>query len=237
MTPETQPAVFITALTIVLLITILTGLKKAFSKSYPKNKAGKNFITTALIIILWVATLAVLSINDVFNNFSHFPPRPVLAMIIPVIILAVLIFSGKTDKILSQTPMHWIIGLQSFRILVEIMLWMADKKGLMPVQMTFEGYNFDIITALLAIPCAIYLKKTPGSRLSIFFNVIGILLLINVLAIALLSMPTGFRVFKDRPSMEIVGRFPFIFLPGFLVVVALALHFLSLRKLYLYTKM
>jgi hypothetical protein len=51
--------------------------------------------------------------------------------------------------------------------------------------------------------------------------------------IAILSMPTSFRYFMNEPANTIVAQFPFIYLPGVLVVLAFAFHVFSLRQLVL----
>jgi hypothetical protein len=51
--------------------------------------------------------------------------------------------------------------------------------------------------------------------------------------IAILSMPTSFRYFMNEPANTIVAQFPFIYLPGVLVVLAFAFHIFSLRQLLL----
>jgi hypothetical protein len=65
----------------------------------------------------------------------------------------------------------------------------------------------------------------------IVWNVMGLLLLVNIVTIALLSMPTPFQYFHNEPMNTIVLKFPFVFLPGLLVPLAYGLHFLSLRQL------
>src|SRR5205814_316177 len=105
----------------------------------------------------------------------------------------------------------------------------------LPVQMSFEGRNFDIITGILALPAGYLLlkKKTYSPKIIIAFNVIGILLLLNILIIATLSMPTSFRYFMNEPSAKLIAQFPFILLPGVLVPMAYSFHILSLRQLFI----
>jgi hypothetical protein len=64
--------------------------------------------------------------------------------------------------------------------------------------MTFEGKNFDVLTGLLALPAAYFISTQKISSVTILvFNVIGILLLLNILIIAVLSMPTPFTLFYE----------------------------------------
>jgi uncharacterized membrane protein len=99
--------------------------------------------------------------------------------------------------------------------------------------MTFEGRNFDVITGILALPVGYLIarKKTYSSKLILAFNIIGIVLLLNILVIAVLSMPTSIRYFMNEPSNTLVGQFPFILLPGVLVPIAYTMHIFSLRQL------
>ena len=137
-----------------------------------------------------------------------------------------------------NSPLHWLVFIQTFRITVEIILYLGFKKGLMPEQMTFSGLNFDIVTGIIALPIGYYcLTRVNKARWAVAcFNVIGILLLLNVLTIAVLSMPLPIRYFMNEPSTAMVGTFPLIYLPGALVVMAYSFHIFSLRQLYLYKK-
>jgi uncharacterized membrane protein len=123
--------------------------------------------------------------------------------------------------------------MQSFRIAVELLLLMAFVNGRIPVQMTFEGRNFDILTGILALPVGYLLvkRKMYAPRLAVAFNVLGLLLLTNILVIALLSMPTPIRYFMNEPANTLVAQFPFILLPGVLVPIAYTMSIFSLRQL------
>jgi hypothetical protein len=57
------------------------------------------------------------------------------------------------------------------------------------------------------------------------------LLLLNILVIAVLSMPTPFRYFQNEPANTLVAKFPFVLLPGILVPIAYTMHIFSLRQL------
>jgi hypothetical protein len=101
--------------------------------------------------------------------------------------------------------------------------------------MTFEGRNFDIITGVTAVLLTtrlssfMLLDKLPKVAI-IIWNMIGLALLLNIVAIALLSIPTQFRYFMNEPANIIVTQFPISLLPAFLVPLAYMLHILSLRK-------
>ena len=205
-----------------------TGLKTFDVKE--KRKINLRFISA---IIVWVITLTVLSVSGFFYEFSMFPPRVVIVLIIPLLTIIFLTFSKSLTVILSGIPAQWLVYIQSFRIVVEILLWMLFMDNLLPVQMTFEGRNWDILVGITA-PFIGYLCF-HGNRyrrnLAIVWNVLGLLLLLNILIIAVLSMPTSIRLFMNEPANTIVATFPFVFLPGILVPVAYTMHIFSLKQL------
>lgn len=228
------PALLLSALSLACIIIILSAYRKLLVKSALDQKQSQSlFIKVSLAIAGWVILLALLSIAGFFSNFSAPLPRPGLAIIIPVFILVLLSFTKKFTKLLQLIPPHWPIFMQSFRIIVEILLWVVFSKGLLPKQMTFEGRNYDIIAGLLAIVTGILIIKRVSwwKNAAIVYNIIGIILLLNIIIIAVLSMPGPLRQFMNEPSSAIVAEFPFIYLPGILVVCAASLHIWSLRQL------
>jgi hypothetical protein len=221
-------------LTAICLVLILTGLKAALKRTgWDANRRKKIFSTATLIISAWTALLLVLSSKGFFADFSKLPPRPGLAVLVPLPFIIWFALSKTGTQLLQAVPSHWLVLMQSFRITVELLLLVAFLKNMLPVQMTFEGMNFDVLSGLLALPVGylIWKKKTGSKKLAIAYNIIGMLLLLNILVIAVLSMPTSLRYFVNEPSNTLVAEFPFILLPGVLVPIAYGLHIFSLRQL------
>ncbi|MGE5107650.1 MAG: hypothetical protein ACM3H8_08900 [Sphingobacteriales bacterium] len=222
-------------LTLICIIVIVYGLNKVIRKTgLAKSKKQITATVITALIAAWITLLTVLSYKGFFADFGKLPPRLVLALIIPLPFMLWFAFSKTGTQLLLLVPPHWLIAIQSFRIFVEILLWFAFLAGKLPVQMSFEGGNFDILTGVLALPAAYLIakRKTYSSKIILAFNVIGILLLFNILIIAVLSMPTPFRYFMNEPSNTLVTQFPFILLPGVLVPIAYSFHIFSLRQLF-----
>ena len=221
-------------LTASCILFVLAGIHSALKRtSWEKKRQRKIFLTTTAAIMVWTALVLVLSYEGFFSDFSKLPPRPALAMIIPLPLVIMIAVSRKGTQFLRSVPSHWLVYLQSFRIIVELFLLSAFMAAKLPVQMTFEGRNFDVLTGLLALPVGylVATKRSHAKRLAIAFNIIGMLLLVNILVIAVLSMPTPIRHFMNEPANTIVARFPFILLPAVLVPLAYTLHIFSLRQL------
>jgi hypothetical protein len=116
---------------------------------------------------------------------------------------------------------------------VEVLLWMLFLQNLVPVQMTFEGRNLDILAGIFG-PIVGYFclhKKSLSKSVAVIYNIVSLALLINIVATAILSTPYPFRVFMNEPANIIVAYFPFVLLPSFLVPLAYFIHLISLRQL------
>jgi hypothetical protein len=194
------------------------------------------FRRTAVLLIAWLLLLGVLSILGFFSNFSQLPPRLSFALLVPLPLVLLFTRSREGKELLHHIQPQWLIYLQSFRILVEVTLWLLVRNGSLPVQMSFEGRNFDILTGLLAFPVGYYcfVKKSWPPVAALLYNIAGLLLLMNIVAISILSMPTPLRMFHNQPDSSLLTMFPFIYLPGLLVPLAYTLHILSLRQLGMY---
>jgi hypothetical protein len=231
-----MPAIAWLLLTAVCVFLILLALKISLKRrGWERRRQQKIVFAASVIIAIWIAWLVILSLKGFFADFSKLPPRPALAVIVPLPFILMFAFSKTGTKLLLTVPNHWLVWMQSFRIIVELLLLFAFLGGKLPVQMTFEGRNFDVLTGILALPVGYWLfkRKKGAKRLVIAFNIAGLVLLINVLVIAVLSMPTPLRVFTNEPANTLVAQFPFILLPGVLVPIAYGLHILSLRQMLL----
>lgn len=104
-----------------------------------------------------------------------------------------------------------------------------------PQLMTFEGRNFDIIAGLTApvIYYFGYIKKVFPKSVLLTWNIICLVLLLNIVVNAVLSAPTPIQQFAfDQPNTGVL-YFPFVWLPGFIVPVVLLAHIVSIRSLIL----
>jgi hypothetical protein len=222
------------ALSAVSLGLVLRGLQLVLRlTNWDTKKRKKLFRYSIMAWVSWIMLTGLLARNGFFADFSAMPPRLLLVLAVPLLIFLIIAFSKTGTELIKRIPPHWLIGMQAFRILVELLLWRAFLLNLLPIQMTFEGDNFDGLSGVLAIPFAMMLYKKWSPGFALLYNIIGILLLLNILVIAILSMPTPFRFFMNEPPNTLVAVFPFVYLPAVLVALAMGLHIFSLRQCWL----
>jgi hypothetical protein len=219
------------ALTLIYLGLLLSAMKKALTKTeFTTAKQRRIFYGTMVGLGGWILFICIFSLTGISHDFS-FPPKLMIVLILPFIVIVGLSFTKTINDIVKHIPIDTILDLQSFRFFVEILLWLLFIQHLLPVQMTFEGRNFDILVGFTG-PMMAYLyrvNKLPISALALW-NVSGLLLLINIVIIAIASMPTPLRVFMNEPANTIVAHFPIIWLPGVLIPMGYALHIFSFKQ-------
>jgi hypothetical protein len=184
-------------------------------------------------MVAWLALLAVMAQSGFFLHFDVLPPRLAFAVLPPLLLILYLAGSGRVTHLLAALPATWLLAAQVFRVAVEVVLWLLFLAGRVPVQMTFEGLNFDILAGLTGPLVALYLVRNPHRKtaVGVVWNILGLALLLNIVTIALLSAPSPFRLFMNEPANTIVAQWPFIWLPGFVVPMAFLLHVFSLKQL------
>ena len=218
-----------------ILWLIYRGMTQLMERAAIDGPKRKRVLILAFGGILgWLSFLAIVAKIGFFADFSNFPPRVPVALIPPVIVGILLLRNATVKKILQHTPPGWLIYPQAFRFPLELILWGMLITGVGPVQMTFEVYNFDIITGITApiVAWLVFQRATLSRRFAIAWNFMGLTFIVIVLTIAVLSFPNDtLRYFMDEPSTRVVAYWPIIWLPGFVVPFAVWLHLLSLKQL------
>ncbi len=226
--PSYIPSVFIltTILTLVLCFWIFKG-------SSLDGISGKS-IYLILILIAWLSIQAFFTIKNIYSQDITLPPKIFLLGILPFILFGLYLFNSKKGKnFIDSLSIEKLCYLNLVRIPVEfVLLWLYLQKTI-PQILTFEGWNFDIIMGLTA-PIIIhfgYRKKNISKKLILAWNVIGVLLLAFVFIIAVLSAPYSLQQLAfDQPNIGLL-KFPFSWLPTFIVPIVIIGHLISIRQL------
>lgn len=194
--------------------------------------ATERRLYTVLGLSGWLAFSAALAVGGWLAGFDARPPHFFVFMLPTFVATLALAGSRIGASVADRIGFAALTGFQVFRVPVEWVLFALHRDGVAPVQMSFEGWNFDVLTGLSA-PLLAWLVSRGwiGRRGLLAWNCAGLALLANIVAIAVLSTPTPLRVFWNEPANTFVAGWPWIWLPGFLVPAALLGHLVSLRKI------
>ena len=176
--------------------------------------------------VLWLVATGLASLSDALQSFS----LPFFTGL--MILTGGLAFSRMGAALMVAVGPVGLIGFQFFRVPVAMFLRGMFQAGQVPLQMTYEGLNFDIFAGLTA-PAMAWLvwRGKVGSYAIWAWNAVGLVLLAEAIVIAALSMPTEFRVFTNEPASTFATYAPYIWLPTVLAPAALLGHLLVLRWL------
>jgi hypothetical protein len=222
-------------LAIILALILYACAGNIAGKTFSRANEKKQFRhRTAIVLIVWLLYISLLSIAGVFT-VSTLPPRIPLLLILPAFLFFAYLFTGrKFKKIIEHTPPSWPVYFQSFRVIVELLLLGLYLQGMLPKAATFEGYNFDIVIGITAPLTGYYFfnKGTTGKILVLIWNIAGLLTL-SVVVFILLTHAYFYGHLNENESIlpKGLGQFPFIFLAGFFMPLAVFMHLYSIIRL------
>ncbi len=228
--PSALVLVPIPALALVVAATAVALWSRARVTQGLPGAVGRGLLWVASWMLLWGALAA----SGVLARFDARPP-PMLFMLGGVFAAALFLGLSRVGAQVAQaTPLAWLIAVQAFRLPLEIGMHQAAVEGVMPIQMSYSGFNFDIATGVTAAILAFLLYRGVAVPRSVLWawNIMGTLLLINILVVAMLSTPL-IAAFGTAPhQLNVwVTHFPYVYLPVVLVVAAAVGHIVIFRRL------
>jgi hypothetical protein len=196
----------------------------------PRTRRRRTLIVAALVLA-WLLLTALAAGSGVLRRFDAVPP-PFAGLLLAVAALGVGVpCSPLGTRLVLGLPMWALVGSQAFRFPLELVMHRASVEGVMPVQMSYAGLNYDILTGIGAGVLGWWLARGRVARWTVAaWNALGLALLVNVVTVAVVSTPL-FRWFGDDRLNTFVTYPPFVWLPAVLVTAALMGHILVWRKL------
>ncbi len=186
-----------------------------------------------IFILIWGGIVGVLGLSGFYQKLDTVPPRFIF-LLGPVILFVLLLsITKKGKRFMDSLDLKWLTLLHSVRIPVELVLYFVFLEGLVPDLMTFEGYNFDILSGLTApiLYYLVFVKKKVGNNGLLLWNIVCLGLLLNILTIAVLSAQTPFQEMAfDQPNIG-VTYFPLVWLPTVIVPIVFLSHLASIGQI------
>jgi hypothetical protein len=185
------------------------------------------------ILAAWAALTAGLAYHGDLADFGSGRARLPALVLIELAFVGWLAFGSRSSLYLAQIPQPVLIGFQSFRIPVELLLAGLASRKLLAVEMTFYGRNFDVLIGISAVALAWWVAskgEEPSRHLIVGWNMLGLTLLSSVLIHGLLSIPYPYQPLQLSVPTIVIAFFPMVWLPAILVPIAFLLHAVSLRR-------
>ncbi len=190
------------------------------------------FIITAFVLLTWFFAVIFLSRTGFFAKNPLFAPFIFIGFLVIFQGLLMVYRSERIRKIADKVPQHWLIGIQTYRI-VGVGFIFLYFQGILPGAFAFPSGIGDILVGVSApfVAWAFYKKKEYSRRLAIIWNIIGIADLVIALSVGFLGFPRPARFVPLNPSTEPLSLFPLAVITLFAVPLAILMHSFSLRVL------
>ena len=221
-----------------VVLPVLLSLGFLVAQDWAGRRLGESpatrrrwMIGTGLGTVVWLLLTAGVAATGVLRRFDIAPP-PLAWVLLSVTALGILVpYSPLGTRLIRGLPLAALVGYQVFRFPLELLMHRAYIEGVMPVQMSYSGWNFDILTGIGAGLLGLALLRWDVPRVVVhIWNVAGFALLVNIVTIAVLSTPAFGWFGRDRLNVFVLYP-PFVWLPAVMVTAALMGHLLVWRKL------
>lgn len=220
------------AIAVALAVVLVLGVAAASRRLVDPPAVRRRLVQgTALAAVVWMALSWGLAARGVLRHWDAVPPPFGVFLAAVALLGVVLACSGLGQRLAVGLPLAALVGVQVFRLPLELLMHRAAIDGIMPIQMSYSGRNYDILTGIGAGLLGMALLGWRVPRWVVWvWNLTGLALLVNVVAVAVVSTPI-FRWFGGERLNIWVTYPPFVWLPAVMVLMAWAGHLVIARAL------
>lgn len=220
------------AFVLAILFPIFLIARMAKSNMNNQIQANRTFIGIVTFYFIYLAIVSFASLNGFFEE-AMLPPKIVRFTTIPLLIFLIgFVFNTNLLKqILEKVELSSLIKLHIFRLIGSFFLILLFFETLPKPFALIAGIG-DITTAVssLFVAMAVQKNKSYARGLAIIWNTFGLLDILVTSAMAIgftkLNMETG------ALGVDILGTFPFCFIPAFAPATIIFLHLCIYRKIF-----
>jgi hypothetical protein len=214
-------------MSLILFVTIVQAVSSTLAwigfyvgiRSLPgaKVRQARWIIGSAVLAVVWLLAMFLLGAADVFRN-DALPPRIPMALAATLIAGYLMLLSPTFRRIVAAMPQHWLIGIQTFRILGSV--WLVRYfAGQLPGLFALPAGIGDVATGLLApfVAYAWYSGKPYARGIAIAWTLFGMADLVNAVVLGGLTNGGGGGIV-----------FPIVLIPVYGVPRSFLIHTYSL---------
>lgn len=214
-----------TALMLILTALAMVGF---FLRALPSHR-----FRAALLLGSWMLLQYAIAASDFYLLGASLPPRFALALVPPLGIVMLVVLLPNAVQWIAQLDVRSLLWVHVLRVPIEVVLHRLYQEGGVPVELTWSGRNWDVLSGLSA---AMILWRCRGADLLHrpwfrYWNIAALLLVLNVLVCGVLSGPSPFQQFRSAGSDLALLQAPFVWLPSVLVPLVILAHGATLVRI------
>jgi hypothetical protein len=184
------------------------------------NTVSKSSLS---IVLLWTVLLSVLSYMGWYHyqegdNYSRF-----VYILLPSMIFLVFLLRSKANYEIRD--FRWSTALHMVRFPIELLLFQLALRKWIPMEMTYEGWNYDIIPGITAVILVVWMNyRKIDYRLLLGWNIVSLCLVLFILSNGFLSQELLYKNFGYSVPNKAIAYFPMVLLAGVIVPIVVYTH-------------
>lgn len=212
------------AIVVFVVAAFLFGVRFA-GRAQDPAAARRRARLAAAAVMLWVAGISA-AVGS--GALASLPLGGVPFFFGGILLVSVATGLSPLGGRLAGLPLAALVGFQAFRLPLELVLHNWVESGTIPATMTWTGQNWDIASGALALLAAPFAHRHRAVAWTA--NIVGAILLLNVIRVALLSSPVPFG-WNVTPPLLLAWHLPFALIAPVCVGGALIGHIVLTRAL------
>lgn len=213
-----------TGIVLAVIAAFLSAVAWAW-KPFPARR-NKVVLRSGLALWLWLGALALLCTS---GRMPQLPLSGLPFFFVPILVIALAAgLSPFGAQLAAGVPLVALVGFQAFRLPLELVLHSWAAQGTIPSAMTWSGQNWDIVSGVVALVAAPWAARKRWVAWTA--NLVGFVLLLNVMRVAVLSAPVPFG-WNTTPPLLLALHLPYAFIGPVCVGGALLGHLVLTRAL------
>ncbi len=234
--PMVQPSAITTVVFTLIVFALVIGFVAAIHytgrrRGDDPQRVARDTRWAAFAAAAYLALTAGITVSGVLADDST-PPKLMLFLAATNVVAVLIAVSRVGKRLAVGLPLVALAGFQVFRLPLELVLHRWFEEGVLPVQMTYAGDNFDILSGVLGGLLGVWAWKATPPRIVVWaFNLVGLGLLLRVGSIAVLSSPIPIRQYLEGPAVQLALHVPYVWIVPFCVGGALSGHLILFRWL------
>lgn len=178
---------------------------------------------TLPIIFGWSVLISILAYIGFYHysegdKFSTFP-----LVLVPVAIF--IIYLCRNKSFYDNRDLRWSTAVHIIRFPVELLLFQLAIREVLPMEMTYKGWNFDIIPGITSILLLLWMNyRKVNRKLLLIWNILGLIFILFIFANGILSQELIYKNFGYKVPNTAITYFPMILLGGVIVPLVIYTH-------------
>lgn len=163
---------------------------------------NKEVIRASAILIAWLGMYSMALLGAMPSKLPLGALFLLGAMAVPLGVS----LSSYGARLALGLSLNTLVAFHAVRLPMELILHQWVMQGTVPSSISWYGHNWDVLTGGLALCTAPFVKKYRWMAWS--FNIVGIVMLCNLVFIAIMSSPVSFG-WHVSPPMKLTYHMPY----------------------------